>query len=50
MKLDRLRPMRALRDDRRMGNRQAERVTEQGGDGEPVGDGADHGGFGEGGT
>ncbi len=39
----------AARDDRRVRDRQAERVTEQRGDGEPVGDRADHGGFGEGG-
>ena len=32
----------AARDDRRVGDRDAERVAEQGGDGEPVGEGADH--------
>src|SRR3546814_11115755 len=37
----------AARDDRRVRDRQTQRVAEQRGDGEPVGDRADHGGFGE---
>ena len=40
-------PLLVVRDDRRMRNRQAERMAEQSDDREPVGAGADHAGFGK---
>ena len=41
-------PVLVARDDRGVRDRQAERVAEQGGDREPVGDAADQAGLGEG--